>query len=376
MVIPDKKRNIGLDIARSLAMFLVLFSHSIWISDHYPKPILTLMQMSGTIGVEVFFIISGFLIGKIILRDINRPNYSFKNVRRFIVRRWIRIFPNYYLILLINVVIWFSIYNELPKSLYKYIIYIQNFFSPSPAFYRISWSLSVEQFSYLIVPIAVYFIIAIFKDKDRTKLFFYTSLVAVVLFSIPKIHFYFTRELKDIVDWNENIRKVLIYRLDTVYIGFMFRYIYDKYKSWFYSNRIICFGCGLLIILILHGFRGVFGITVAESPFFMTVLYLPLNSIAVCLLLPHLLEVNLKSKRLSKVFVKTSVLSYSIYLLHYSIILHLLKVLIPSEDFTGLTLWAYTFFYWGLTFLLSYLLYTFYELPFMRYINKRFPKLK
>lgn len=66
MVIPNKNRNIGLDIARTFAMLLVLFAHTLWIGDNYPYAISILMKMSGTIGVEVFFIISGFLIAKII----------------------------------------------------------------------------------------------------------------------------------------------------------------------------------------------------------------------------------------------------------------------------------------------------------------------
>ncbi|WP_299128478.1 acyltransferase [uncultured Winogradskyella sp.] len=363
MIIPNKKRNVGLDIARTCAILLVLFSHTLWISDNYPKPIATLMQMSGTIGVEVFFVISGFLIARIILRDITKPNYGFKHLKTFILRRWVRTFPAYYLILLLNVLIWYCIYNTMPKALYKYFIFIQNFCEPSPAFYRISWSLSVEQFSYIIIPLILFVLIAKFKTINRRRLFFYVTLLTVIIFTIPKLHFYLTRELKDISDWNENIRKVLINRLDAVYLGFLFRYLYDYAESWFNRYRRLCFLVGLSIIIILHVFRGFLGLTVADMPFFMILIYLPLNSISVCLLLPYLMKVKISSKRIANFFMTISLLSYSIYLLHYSIILHLLKVFVPSENLLSAELWLYTFLYWGLTFGSAYIFYNFYELP-------------
>jgi peptidoglycan/LPS O-acetylase OafA/YrhL len=118
MNLSDKKRNVGLDIARALAILLVLFAHTLWISDHYPVVIESAMRLSGTIGVEVFFMISGFLIGKIILREIYDPNYSLLHVKSFLLRRWFRTFPNYYLLLMVNVIVWFVIYGELPEKLY------------------------------------------------------------------------------------------------------------------------------------------------------------------------------------------------------------------------------------------------------------------
>lgn len=260
-------------------------------------------------------------------------------------------------------IIWYVFYEKLPDSLYKYFIYLQNFSSPSPPFYRISWSLSVEQFSYILVPLALYFAILFFSKRNRKRIFLYTTLLTILLFAIPRIVYYFNKELTDIVDWNENIRKVLINRLDAVYLGFLFRYIYDKKEVWFTNNKRVLFFLGIAIILMLHVFRGVLGISVEQTPFFMTVLYLPLNAVSVCLLLPYLMKVEIKSKWLSHFFIKISLLSYSIYLLHYSIILHILKVIFPSENLIGFQLWAYTFLYWGITFLLSYVLYRFYEKP-------------
>jgi peptidoglycan/LPS O-acetylase OafA/YrhL len=52
--IPYQKRIPGLDLARTIAICLVVFAHSLWISTHFPPLVSWLMQLSGTIGVEIF----------------------------------------------------------------------------------------------------------------------------------------------------------------------------------------------------------------------------------------------------------------------------------------------------------------------------------
>ena len=363
MIISNKKRNVGLDIARTLAILLVLFAHTKWISDHYPVVVESAMRLSGTIGVEVFFMISGFLIGKIILREINDPNFSLLHIKSFLLRRWFRTFPNYYLLLAVNVVVWFIIYGELPDKLYKYFIYLQNFSQPSLSFYRVSWSLSVEQFSYIIGPILLLLSIKLFPRKKRDTLFLWVTLFIILCFTFTKIHFYFTDTLTDIVGWNENIRKVVIYRLDVIYYGFLLRYFYTKWRDWLVDKKRRILWLGIVIIILLHVFRPFLGITVEKQAFFMIVMYLPINSFAIACLMPYLDTMEIKSKLSVKFFTTISLISYSLYLLHYTIILHTMKVVFPSESLRGIGLWAYTFLYWGITILLSYLLYIYFEKP-------------
>ena len=105
-----EKRYPGLDLARSIAIALVVFSHSLWISTHYPPVISWLMQFSGTIGVEIFFVISGFLIGRILYKLIHKEDYSLATILSFLKRRWFRTLPNYYLILIVNIIIWWFFY--------------------------------------------------------------------------------------------------------------------------------------------------------------------------------------------------------------------------------------------------------------------------
>lgn len=352
----------GLDLARSIAISLVVFSHSLWISSHYPSGISWLMQLSGTIGVEIFFVISGFLIGKIIYKLILKEDFTLKDIYGFLVRRWWRTLPNYYLILLVNLLLWYSIYKEIPEKIVLYFFYLQNLTTTSPAFYRISWSLAVEQFCYIIGPLSLFFLIRIFPKRDKKLLFLLMSLSIILIFIFVRIRFSLTHTMTSIYQWNEALRKVSVYRLDAIYYGFGAFYFINKYKS----NRAIektLFIIGFSGVLFLNFFIFNFGISVEKAPLFFNVFYLPFNSISICLLLPFLIQFQIKSILFLKWITLISVLSYSIYLLHYTIILHGLKTLFPSESLSGTLLFAYTITYWALVLVFSYLQYRFFEKP-------------
>lgn len=363
MNISNKKRNIGLDIARTLAILLVLFSHTLWIGDHYPKVVKAAMQLSGTAGVEVFFIISGFLIGKIVWREILKEDFSFSDIKYFLFRRWFRTFPNYYLLLFVNVFVWYFIYGELPEKIYRYVFYIQNVTDTSLPFYRVSWSLAVEQFSYIIGPFLLYGLIRLFPRKNRDAFYLLVTVFIIVVFTLTKVYFYFNKEVANIFEWNESIRKVLVYRLDAVYWGFLLRYFYNKYSHWMHRHDRVLLWTGLFIFIFLNIIRVPLGITVEQTPGFMIIAYLGIHSLGIAITIPYLVRVEIKSKLLVKFFVTISLISYSLYLLHYTIILHSLKTIFPSEALQGLSLWAYTFLYWGITILFSYLLYKYFEKP-------------
>ena len=66
MQINYSKRIFGLDIMRAVAILLVVFSHALWIVPEKTGIIPDLLSLSGVIGVEIFFVLSGFLIGRIV----------------------------------------------------------------------------------------------------------------------------------------------------------------------------------------------------------------------------------------------------------------------------------------------------------------------
>src|SRR5688572_4697894 len=87
-------RKIGLDLPRALAITLVLVSHFV-----------KRCEILGFYGVELFFALSGFLIGGILYRDLAAsPGWTFPRVKHFWFRRWWRTLPNYYLFLIIALI--------------------------------------------------------------------------------------------------------------------------------------------------------------------------------------------------------------------------------------------------------------------------------
>lgn len=148
----------SLDGLRALAVLLVLWCHVPMQVAGYPEWLKTARSLVGPggLGVELFFALSGFLITRILLaeRDRGMP------VRWFLLRRLLRIFPIYYLLL---AVIWWSrAAGEPTANIGWAVLYLGNFadvFAPSRGLNPLShtWSLCVEEHFYLLWPFAVAF---------------------------------------------------------------------------------------------------------------------------------------------------------------------------------------------------------------------------
>lgn len=113
-------------------------------------------------GVDLFFVLSGFLIGRILIHYKGSPNYF----KTFYIRRIFRIFPPYYLTLIVFAIIvilglsikmlWLSkdIY-----PFYAYFLYIQNFWMHTDhgaMWLGVTWSLAIEEQFYCILPLLIF----------------------------------------------------------------------------------------------------------------------------------------------------------------------------------------------------------------------------
>lgn len=144
---------------RFIAVLLVLLDH--WLIPINPFSFL------GHLGVVIFFVLSGFLITRILFQNADdcRQNHSSILVKiiRFMYRRSLRIFPIYFLLLLIGLV--FSLSNF--KNLWPYLVfYLPNFYIMTKAtwlgIWDHLWSLAVEEQYYLVFP---YFVLLLAPRK-------------------------------------------------------------------------------------------------------------------------------------------------------------------------------------------------------------------
>jgi len=363
MKINYEKRIFGLDLMRAVAIFLVVFSHAAWIFPHSKSLATDLMSIAGVIGVEVFFVLSGFLIGRLIYNLFTKSSFSFKEVAYFWVRRWFRTLPNYYLILVFNLLLALFIGTKLPDNLWQYFFFIQNFSWEMPLFFGESWSLPIEEFAYIIGPLLLYLIL-LFKLKiTKSKLFFFITSLIVLFFFITKVYYNSNHPETDMIFWNVNLKAVTIYRIDAIYYGVLAAYIsIVKYDFW-RKSRFVLLILGAFLFLGLNFVIPTQQVFIETHPFFWNVLYLPINSIAIAFTLPFLSQIKSAPKLILIPITLISLISYSMYLIHYSVVMQLLKHFFPTEGLSMSLLLVYVLIYLVITVILSYILYVLFERP-------------
>jgi peptidoglycan/LPS O-acetylase OafA/YrhL len=137
-------RNTGLDVLRCLAVIVVVNAHTA--STLGPGRYLHAMQLGG-VGVDLFFVLSGWLLGQQLLRELRTTGRV--EVRRFWYRRWMRTLPAYFAVLALTFLwhVWTKHDSRLPWS---YFFFGQNYLTNLSCF-SVSWSLCVEEHFYLAV---------------------------------------------------------------------------------------------------------------------------------------------------------------------------------------------------------------------------------
>lgn len=162
--IPDWSRRIpALDGLRGIAILLVLMRHSIFIMKTTSKfllPILAVGKLTWS-GVDLFFILSGFLIGGILLDAKSSPRYF----RTFYLRRAFRIYPLYYVVAVVFLARFVPFHlpsgalidhPRLPIPWAAYLTLTQNFWLFGlPGAMEATWSLCIEEQFYLIIPLLI-----------------------------------------------------------------------------------------------------------------------------------------------------------------------------------------------------------------------------
>jgi peptidoglycan/LPS O-acetylase OafA/YrhL len=270
----------------------------------------------GFLGVDIFFVISGYLICSIIFKELlEKKSFSFKN---FFVRRARRILPALiFLIFVSSLVSYFilqpSALNNFSKSSISSIFFSSNiFFWQINSMYMAesqllspllhTWSLSVEEQFYLFFPILIFLIIKI--DK-KILLPIMLLLMVLSIFSIwygSKNHIIFNFYSITSRIWEFGIGSLIAY----------FEYFKKKIFSFPQKiNEIVCF---ISLIIIIYFF--IFPVFPNKHPTIYTII--PILSVGLIILLSDKTS-SFKSILSNNFFVFTGLLSYSLYLWHYPV---------------------------------------------------------
>lgn len=144
-------RNSNLDLLRAMAILMVVTYHVIQMCP-IPLPHLTEIAHAGQYGVDLFFVLSGWLIGGLYWSE--RTRFGNVELGRFWARRWLRTIPPYLVALAIS---WLAVFLQRGEPFdLGYCIFIQNYYERLP-FFLVSWSLCVEEHFYLVVPLVLAF---------------------------------------------------------------------------------------------------------------------------------------------------------------------------------------------------------------------------
>lgn len=362
------ERIFGLDVLRAMAISMVLSAHVLWI---YPKATGTIVQICtlfGFWGVELFFVLSGFLIGNILIQLYKQNPFTIRSVCYFLKRRWLRTLPNYYFILILNLWIAWHLGNPIENS-GLYFVFLQNFSSTMPAFFTESWSLSVEELTYILLPVSL-LLISKTSTAAPSKRYFKVILFLCFLFVGTKIGYDFTTTYTTITQWNTSLKSVVIYRIDAILIGVIASYFHTSSRTTWTSKKTFFTAIGISILLFLIIGMGYFKILIETHPFFWNVIYLPLTSIAFAFLLPFFSELKAAPHWVLKPITFISLISYSIYLLHYGIILQLMKYFVDTSLLSSIELHLFTGSYLIITVILSALWYYSYEKPILKWRDR------
>lgn len=342
----NDSRNEGLDLLRSFAIISVLLLHSTQINPSIPENLNSIF-LFGWIGVDLFFVLSGFLIGKQTFKEDFETKTVAKKLKIFWTKRWFRTFPLYFCVLATYLFIKPLITNsEFKNTIWPFLIFAQNYF-PLTDFIQ-SWSLCIEEQFYILLPLVVY----LMNKKIVRHPFFWITLIVISIIN----RLYFSSHLK--IDSSEFeidhiIRFPFYTHFDGLCAGVLLATTYKKWSQWPLASYTMSSFAGLTL-LILTCFSMGSKLTSSNVN-----LYFSLLPISFSLLLIGCYKVKLPKFTLFFIQ-KVSILSYGAYLWNNLFIRFMIKYF-PEMNWIASIL-----IFLSLTMLISQMTYKLIEQPFMR----------
>jgi peptidoglycan/LPS O-acetylase OafA/YrhL len=165
------KRIKQLDALRTLAVFLVLSFHFSYLTKTMP-----IWLNIGWSGVDLFFVLSGFLISGILFREYKLTGKI--RVWRFLGKRSAKIYPAYYILIFVSIAI--SLHQTVPykwSAIWPSLVFIQNYkFADGVVWYHL-WSMAVEEHFYLLMAGTFWF--AVKRNKPFNQIPKVTGIIMV-----------------------------------------------------------------------------------------------------------------------------------------------------------------------------------------------------
>lgn len=366
-------RVFGLDLLRAAAIMMVVCAHGfVVLYPHFGEP-LGFFGHGGFFGVELFFVLSGFLIGQILIRtgaDLGAAG----NVAYFYVRRWFRTLPLFFLFLIVNVVFerLFRAHAVGAGEALSHGFFLRNLTGFHMTFFPESWSLAIEEWFYLLFPAALWLGLKLTK---RFETVFLSAAFSFLAFStIARL----VAAPDPAATWSEEMRMVVIYRFDALMLGMLGAWFSLRFpKTWLRFAPLCAFGG---VVLLVAKYATLWKIEnghlqFGDDSYFARTVRFSLVSLGFALLLPWASAWKLAGENPGSTAVrKIALWSYGLYLVHLPVFLLLTRAGLGADAplSLGQALGSFVLQIGG-AILLSALLYRFFEAPCTRLREKAAP---
>lgn len=359
----------GLDLLRAAAILAVLGAHaSVVLYPHMPMWF-GLVGHGGFYGVELFFVLSGFLIGQILLRE----NLALSHANRlgtFYLRRWFRTLPLFWLFLAINVALelQFRQHRVGAAETLSHGLFLRTFATNDLTFFPESWSLAIEEWFYLLFPAALWLCLQFWKRFDR------------VFLSVAAVFFLFSTIGRMIgapaarATWAEWQREIVIYRFDALMTGMFAAWIAVRTPGGWGKHRVLCAIGGVLLLGAMYSTLWKFDagrLDFGDDNFFARTFRFNLVSIGFALLLPWASSWKVVNENACSFSIRRIALwSYALYLVHLPAFELAMRFLLPAWRTSALSAAALFALLVVIAITISALLYHFFESPCTRLRNR------
>ena len=324
--ISDKHKLLGLDHLRALAITYVLlfhyqlFGHPAWVNK---------IGGFGWTGVDLFFVLSGFLIAGQLFNTIKKGKAI--DMREFFAKRFFRIIPPYLVVLLLYIAIPFLREREHMAPLWKYLTFTLNFGLDlkTTGTFTHAWSLCVEEQFYLILPLT-FWLLNHFKAGKAAIYILAGLFIAGFMIRYAGWHYFAEPHLSE-DDFGALWHRIIYYptynRLDGLLIGVSIAGAYTFYP---HIKEIVNRYNHLLMLLGLVILIAAYFVCSPGDSLISTVWGFPLVSLGYGLILATIVcPSNFLYRRQSVITAQLATLSYSIYLSH-KLVIHLTQSLLQK----------------------------------------------
>lgn len=351
----DPKRVFGLDLLRAFAIFCVVQGHGERLL--YDTALDRFTDLPVPHGVDIFFIMSGFLIGKSFISYLERNNNLLgrKKILTFYARTALRILPNYLFILLVNYLL--VRYQVIPGNtkafpMWRFATFTQNLVTPFWDFYWESWSLPVQWWFYVFFPL----FLVLFSRFSQPKKYIPWLCLFFVVFAIG-FRLSIVGQVTDHFRWDIWMRKTVASRTENIYIGVLAAWLMCYFPKQWERHAVACFVVGLAL------FVATILIPRNLGSFYHNALYLTLSAVSIALWVPLLTRWKSCKTVVGGFVSKISILSYAMFLTNSLVILTMDKVCPQFMHDHGIAAYAV---FWLFVLLVAYLLHILIEKPFVK----------